>query len=64
MIKVSLVYATMIVAKDIQEKTGYKESKTTYELRADFDDTYEQVEKEMTVQHIEICFKKIMKRGK
>lgn len=51
----------MTIAKDIQEKVGYKDKKPTYELKADFDDIYEQVEKEMTAKHIEICFNKIMK---
>ncbi len=60
MIKVNLAYAKMVVAKDIQEKTGYKEGRTTYELKTDFDDIYDQVEKQMTVEHIEICFNKAM----
>lgn len=49
----------MVVAKDIQEKTGYKE-KDSYELKGDFGEIYDAIEKEMTADQIMICFNKIV----
>lgn len=54
----------MVVTKDIQEKMGCKEKQITYEFKADFDKIYEEVETQMSIKEITICFNKIIKQQK
>lgn len=58
--QIDLIVIRMVVAKDIQEKMGFKEEVKSYELKADFDKIHEEVKKEMSKKELIICYNKII----